>query len=1698
MEAVQFDLFDLEYSEEVLEIPSLESLQLLKATPVKVVEPVALPVPVKIQEPIALPTEPRFNYRIEDGAVFGPSGAKSKIKANINAIRILKNLEETDGVPDGKHCATLIQYSGWGGVPQVFDADKKDFQEEYRQLKELLTHPEYVSARASVLSSHYTPMYLVEFMWQLAVKAGFKGGEIGEFGAGIGHFIGLVPEGVNGHFTAVEIDDISGRIMKVLYLEENIIIKNLQQTLIKRDSLDLVIGNVPFDKVGVHDCNYVGYNLHNYFIARALDALKPGGLAILLTSASTMDSKVLVARANFGSRAALLAAIRLPNNAFSNAGTEVVSDILVLQKGAVSEEAFLNLEEVETHDHTGTMLVNEYFARHPENIMGDLSNTGHMYGRSGSPTVTPNMLKTLHIDRFEIPVQSIAAPEVDFFDDAPTEIECHLPLKEYALYVENGQVYQHNNGKGTLFTDKNGKEFTGNEMRKIRSFIEFKDVLDKLLKLQLDPDAPDQAIEVQRLRLNQHYDLHVKNFGLLNNKLVHRNVQEDPDYLKLAATENIRKEIETSLDGIRTQRYVYEKGDIYFKRTQFPWREPDTAENIVQAGMISHAYRHKIDLEYIGRIMNLSQEEAYNLLIGSGEFFENPVTRDIELKSKYLSGNVVCKLDIARNETDPKYRGNVEALEKVQPAPLHIEDIDFMLGSFWIPAEIIQTWLETAFNTECTVSYGDKGDRWFVNAEYRFRCSIMEYRIGEYDLFKLVETALNLKEPVIYKKVWDETIRDHKTIVDQDATLTVRQYKNELQERFRNYVLDSPETVNELENIYNSIFNSHVTRTYELPEFDVYPGAVSVIDGKRFVLRTHQKRAVSRCIEGNTLLAHCVGAGKTAVMITAVMEARRLRLATKGLIVVQNATLQQFAEFAPKLYPNAQILVATKKDLEKSKRRRFMSRIATGDWDIVIIAQSSFDMVKDNPDLVEQHYQEQIAELETVIAESESRDSIKEIERQKKQLEKILDRLRERKHEEDIIYFDELGIDLLIIDEVQAYKRNFFVTKMDRIKGLDRGASQRAFSLSLKIRHIMEKTGGRNVYTASGTPVSNVIGELWGMIRYVSPETLNEFNVNTFDKFSSVFTQTETALEIDAAGRFKMQTRFAKYSNVIELSKMFRTVADVVLSEELTEVERPPIKGGRPQQISLPRSATISQFMNYLQDVYEWFENQSDKRSISHIPLLIYGMSRKVTIDPRLIDHRFADDPGSKLNTCADKIIEKYYEYDSVKGTQIVFCDLYRNVCDKVEFFNAWNELKRKLIDGGIPAEEVAVINDYHTDKQKSELFERVNSGEVRVIIGSTSKLGTGVNIQERLAVEHDIDCPYRPSDVAQRSGRIHRQGNKIESIEVIRYGIEQTLDSGMYAILERKQKFINDAMKGRCARTVKEINDDTALDFASFSAAISGNPKLRRKVEIETRLKELDALERQHRRNVRYNSDQLAFLNKVIPLMKEELPRLERFAKTCPEVNYSDARIKYGENILTGNISEICKGLDELFERAYYKAVNQNGVHALNELCINGIRVQLIAKAALNYYNKLEHGKCCIQYQLKDIDIINLPVETSGEAREAGKLLYNIRKMIAAKPEELAQSRIELEAKTAKLEKLQSAPPEKFSSSEEKSKLTVELDQIIFDLNKTSEGQRDSYISNEMPELRKYFPELSNTGIIREIEVLESADDEEEMAQSA
>ena len=833
-------------------------------------------------------------------------------------------------------------------------------------------------------------------------------------------------------------------------------------------------------------------------------------------------------------------------------------------------------------------------------------------------------------------------------------------------------------------------------------------------------------------------------------------------------------------------------------------------------------------------------------------------------------------------------------------------------------------------------------------------------------------------------------------------------------------------------------------------------------------------------------------------MITAAMELIRLKLATKTMIVVQNATLQQFAEFAPKLYPTANILVATKNDLVKEKRKRFLGRIATGKWDIVIIAQSSFNMIEDNPDLVRAKYQEELnalAQTENSAGMRLSRRQVKAAQQRKRSLKNRLDKLEDRHASEDIVYFDQLGVDCIFMDEVHSYKRNFFVTKMTRVKGLNNAASQKAFSLTLKLNQIREKTGGRNIYTATGTPVTNQLPELFNMVRYVSPESLSAFHVDTFDRFASTFTQSETAMELHATGRLKMVSRFCKFTNIVELSKMFRSCADVILPEDLTGIPKPPIRGGHPEQISLPRTEQVSRFMDYLSDVYTWFEqlDNSKKREFTHIPLLIYGLSRKATIDLRLIAADAKDDPGSKLNVCVNKILEKYREYDSIKAAQVVFSDLFQLKDGKTVCFDAFREIKRKLVAGGIPADEIAIINDYKTDKQRQEVFDMVNSGDVRVVMGSTQKLGTGVNMQERLAVEHDLDAPFRPADAEQRTGRLVRQGNILPEVEVIRYGMSETLDAGMYQILTRKQKFINDALKGK-RRSMDEIND-TSIDFASFSAQISGNPKLIRKVEVETRLRELQSLEYQFRRSIRRDENLKLELECAIPRIEKDIARMKELAaypfptdfpqieiNGVPQEGTPEYRVKQLANLLTN------KGLYPAIRHARLK--RETATLELGYAKINGIEIELKAVCPFEIYRARE-DQAVIRYRLAGESFYNGRIRVGSDVTTGSGLITSLKSVLDAKAKEAVGEAESLELNRQRLKQLAETEGKRvFKYADERIELQKELDKLLFELNELDLLHEDRRVE-VMPRLADYL-DLGVEVIAEKVEITDEPDEED------
>lgn len=1610
------------------------------------------------------------NHRIAPDDVLIPGGDVSKTKANIAAIKLLKELERDDRAATPEEKKILAQYVGWGGLPNVF----KPGDRFHQQISELLTPEELAAARASTINAHYTERSVISSMWKLAERLGFHGGKVGEFGAGVGHFLGLIPDSLADQtkFRAVELDSVSGRILQKLYPAANVTVGGLEKTRIANNSLDMVIGNFPFGQNGPYDSRYPRLSLHNYFFARAIDAVKPGGLIVAVTSNSTLDNAVSrKAREWMAERADLVGAIRLPDNAFlKNAGTQVVTDIVILRKkgnGDFAGESFRDTVSVPTGDNSGDIEINEYYARNPEMLLGTLSNTGSMY-RENMPTLTArtgqDTAAELEQAVARLPENIAGAIESNLESEAVENAA--EELREGEHFIRNNIVYVMQDGKPVR--KMNGdKMISERDKGKIRSFINLTGAFNRTVQAMTE-DRPDAEIRERQHELERAYDEHVRKYGHISNPRSNTILRQDPNYLRISGLEY--RTTEVGENGVRN-KVVYHKSDIFSKRTMFKAEEPQSAASASDAATVSLNYRGKIDLPFIAKLIGKDVEQTKKELLSSERFYENPENGNVETAGRYLSGNVVEKLKVAEREAElnPDLRRNVTALEKVRPRRKNIDRIGFTLQSTWMPPEVIERWASAEFKIPVKIRYNKLADKWSVEAPQRH--SITAFQVGNADAIDILEGALNLSNVTIYKKN-----AENKPVVDHDASVVARQYRAKLEELYHNFVMTTPEVAKLAEDAFHEKVNIFVPRHYDLPDLPHYPGAARIVNGKEFKLMDHQRKVVARGMEdGNALIAHCVGAGKTYAMITLAQELKRLKLAHKSLIVVQNATLQQFGESVMALYPNAKVLIADKRDLEGSKRKNFMSRVATGDWDIVVMAHSSFDMIPDKPELVRSRFKEEIDALEEAIRETGSGDkvTVKQLEQAKKRLEARMEKLNDRR-KDNVLYFDELGIDALFIDEAHEYKKNFFVTKMPNVKGLDKGSSEKAFSLSMKIEAVRQKTGGRNIFLATGTPVTNTLTELWTMVRYVSPQTLRDFNVESFDAFAALFTETVQAVEIDSAGRLRQVERFSKYNNIEELGKFFGAVADVVLPEQLKGVKRPPIKGGKPQNVVVPRSEMLGKLMNYLVDTYSWYEGLSgnEKRENSHIPLVIYTQAKKASIDLRLIDSSMPDDPHSKLNRAVKMVAEKYREYEAQKGAQVIFCDMYQSSDGK---FNVYQEIKKKLTALGIPEHEIAVITDYTTDRQRSELFDSVNAGDVRVVIGSTAKLGVGVNMQRRLACAHHLDAPIRPSDMEQRNGRIIRQGNEIPEPEIFNYAIDRTLDAAAYQTLARKDKFIKQAMTGAAETGVLTDEDAESSDYATFAATISGNPKAIRKVELDAELRKLKSMQEQHHRDVFNAKQQIPALERAVEYSQKDIAVIDQVVKEYGNTDFTNLTLEYGDRKITGERKEVLPELDSLLERI---AANKGADVSAR---LNGIPLHFWFDESI--FN--EDGPR-VAYSIEGLE--KSRVSHGGTCRKGSGLISSLRSVLANKEAEKERVESSIERNRKMIEEYRTISRSSFAQQEKLDELTAENDEIMRELGP---GQQAEKLILERPVLSNYLSGFSSE-LERGVEFADEAETED------
>jgi len=1430
-----------------------------------------------------------LNHRILPEHEIAPRGEVTKTRANIAAIKLLKRLEADDKEATPAEKETLAKYVGWGGLSQSFDPFKKLGVQFNEELKSLLTEDEYDAARRSTLNAHYTSREAIEAIWQAVERLGFKGGTVGEYGAGIGHFFGLMPPDLQSEskLLAVERDELSARIMSKLYPGARVRVGALQDLKTKPNSVDLFVGNVPFDQNGPSDKNYPTLNLHNYFLARILDDLKPGGIAVVISTHNTLDAQP-VQRAYLASKGELVGAIRLPNTAFKeNAGTEVNADILIFRKPVEQRpapEPFLstvdmpvyNADTIDLSKNTQPITVNEYFGRHPDMILGLVSREGSMYGPA-EPAIIPftdeadkgGLGTLIRAAADKLPREVFGAIDMAQEPDVEHAV-ADAADKPNSIIHKDGKLYIVSESKELVPASDVNPRFTAKEVKKrAKDFIDVRETYKQLLAAQTNPETAQATVEALRADLNKAYDRYVKRHGALN-RLKSNVFSDDPEYGLLQSLENVDSE---EVNGKLVN--VYNKAPVFTRRTQFPYTEPTEAENVRDGMLTSLGYRGRIDPQYIASLTGKTTEEVEEELESEKLAYHEPDSGTWQTNDHYLSGNVRMKLKAAEKaaESDPRYDRNIEALKGIQPKAISMVEINVRLGGAWVPQKIVSQFGQKLFNApNFTATYVEKADAWITSGNVYTVEGTSTYAGGTMTGNELFKQALNLKTPRVMDTI---PIGDGKTrkVFNPIKTAAAQAAQDKIMTEFKRYVTENADVAELLENAYNEVFNGHV-----LPTFDgshlVLPGSSAEV-----TLRPHQKDAIWRIIQdGYAMLAHAVGAGKTYVMIGAAMEMRRLGLARKPMLVAKNATLSQFAASFRKMYPSANVLVGSKADLSKEKRNQFMARIASGDWDAVVVAQSSFNLLPSDPAREIAFIRGMLADLVEAIREAKAKTNsgrdptVKELEKAKEKLETQLKELAKRP-KDNTITFEQLGVDALFIDEAHDYKKPPYVTKLDRVGGLQKQISQRAFALLMKTRFIQEKNKGRNVILATGTPVTNTLGEAWHMLRLGAPHLLDEYGVDTFDRFVSTFATIEAMPTTNAVGNWVIRPMLARFVNGPELVTMIRSGWDVVTTEELHDMFREqkipiPVKiGGKTRVIAVGITPPVSEYMDFLHEVFKAYNATPNKKPISAVPVLTYMSGRVAALEPRLVNPNAEDHPNSKVNTLVRGVAEVYKETTPNKSTQLIFFDNYKPFdigyltrfaagegitldmeeeeqgleSEAAGAFNLYDDIREKLIASGVPSEEIANINDYKTPTKQTQLFDAFNAGKIRVLMGGTDTLGTGVNVQDKAYALWHLDATWMPSGIEQREGRIVRQGNENPEVAVNSVGMKNTVDAGLYTKLLMKAKFFRQVLSGKF--TGREFDDPTGpliLSAEEQQALLSGNPLVLKKVEADNLLRNL------------------------------------------------------------------------------------------------------------------------------------------------------------------------------------------------------------------------------------------------------------------
>jgi N12 class adenine-specific DNA methylase/SAM-dependent methyltransferase len=1397
----------------------------------------------------------------------------------------LLDAEERPASPDEK--ALLVKYVGWGAMPQVFDVDSTSWHREQIQLSKILSEEEHRSARATTLNAHYTAPVVIQAMYQAAQRFGFQGGDILEPACGIGHFIGLMPEEMlrRSAITGVEIDPLTARIARALYPGADIREQPFEKSKFDDESFDLTVSNVPFGDYTVHDPRWNEYKfpIHDYFFATALDKVRPGGLLMFVTSRHTLDKQDSTLRKMLSEKAELLGAIRLPNNAFKkNAGTEVTTDIVMLRKlrsGEPPRGPAWKASVDFANDRQEKFSINEYFAAHPEMMLGRMRLARGMY-RDGEPVLVPD-----DRDLGEALAQAVARLphniyEVQTASIAEKTFDPSIPAPDY---IKPNAYCVHEDGR--LCLNEDGVLHPLDDMpietrSRIRRLIDVRDAVRTCMRSQLDGSGEEQVIEA-REQLNFAYDRFVSRFGPVNAPVNQRAFHGDPDLPLLLSLEQYDEETRVAV-----------KAAIFRERTIHHKQPVQSVESPKEALLVSLNEKGRVDLEHMAGLLGKPVEEYLPDL--RGMIFLNPQTKQWETEDQYLSGNVREKLVVAdaASVADVRFRENVEALKSVQPQDLPASEIDVRLGATWLPPSDVQDFVHGLLGVPSGVEVGHIHalGSWHITANWEAKgatANTTDWGTNRYTALELIEETLNLKTPTVYDYV------DKKPVVNAQATEAAREKQERIKERFKEWIWSDDDRRERLCRLYNDSFNHSRVRTFN-GEHLTLPGASAAVQ-----LHGHQKSGVWRVLQTpNTLMGHVVGAGKTYTMVASAMELKRLGLARKPMFTVPNHMLGQFSTELLMLYPGANILVAGKEDFEAQNRKKLFSRIATGNWDAVIVTHSGFERIPLSQETQERFFKEQLEELEKIKREhanGENRRLVKEIEKAKKRLEAKLESLTASHKKDNTLTFEELGVDRLFVDEAHYFKNLFYVSKMTRIAGLPQTASERAFDMYLKVRHIQSVNGGGGVVFATGTPIANSMAEMFTMQRYLQSDDLKKHNLHHFDGWAATFGEPVTAMELspDGAG-YRLNTRFARFINVPELMQIFRQTADMQTAQMLN-LPRPKLEGEKPAIRNAPASPELKEFVEGLARRAEALKHgRVDPREDNMLKITTEG--RKAALDLRLMKPGLPDDPQSKVNLAVEKIHQIWEATNDDRLAQLVFCDLST---PQDRGFSVYRDMADKLKRLGIPEAEIAFIQDYDADNAKLTLFRSVRTGKVRVLFGSTQKMGSGTNVQERLVALHHLDAPWRPADVEQREGRILRQGNRNASVQIYRYVTEGSFDAYMWQTLETKAKFIAQVMSGDMTVRRLEDMDSAALTYAEVKAIASGNPLVIEKAKVDAELIRLTRLRSAHAEEQYRIRSSLRHSHEEVETWTERLANLRRDLTVRQDTGGDKFRIELDKQVL-------------------------------------------------------------------------------------------------------------------------------------------------------------------------------------------------------